>query len=67
MAHRATSPIRTAPTIRCTGWCAALAALTALPLDAGSEWFEPSTLQVTTIDVGNPTTNVMPARGARRC
>jgi succinyl-diaminopimelate desuccinylase len=40
---------------------AALAALSALPLDAGSEWFEPSTLQVTSIDVGNPVTNLVPA------
>ena len=39
----------------------ALAAVTAAPLDAGSEWFEPSTLQVTSIDVGNPATNVIPA------
>jgi succinyl-diaminopimelate desuccinylase len=39
----------------------ALAALTAAPVDAGSDWFEPSTLQVTSIDVGNPTTNVIPA------
>jgi succinyl-diaminopimelate desuccinylase len=44
----------------------ALAALTAAPLDAGTEWFEPSTLQLTSIDVGNPATNVIPAaaRGA---
>jgi succinyl-diaminopimelate desuccinylase len=39
----------------------ALAALTAAPLDAGSDWFEPSSLQVTTIDVGNPASNVVPA------
>ena len=39
----------------------ALAALTAAPVDAGSDWFEPSTLQVTSIDVGNPATNVIPA------
>ena len=39
-----------------------LAALTALPLDAGSEWFEPSSLQVTSVDVGNPTANLVPAR-----
>ena len=38
----------------------ALAALTAAPLDAGSDWFEPSTLQVTSVDVGNPATNVIP-------
>jgi succinyl-diaminopimelate desuccinylase len=37
-----------------------LHALTAAPLDAGSEWFEPSTLQVTSFDVGNPATNVIP-------
>ncbi|EFH10508.1 succinyl-diaminopimelate desuccinylase [Pseudoroseomonas cervicalis] len=34
--------------------------LTAQPLDSGSEWFEPSTLQVTSFDVGNPATNVIP-------
>lgn len=39
----------------------ALAALTAAPLDAGSDWFEPSTLQITSIDVGNPAANVIPA------
>ena len=39
----------------------ALAALTAAPLDAGTDWFEPSSLQVTSIDVGNPATNVIPA------
>ena len=44
----------------------ALAALLAAPLDAGSEWFEPSTLQVTSIDVGNPATNVIPAQASAR-
>ena len=39
----------------------ALAALTAAPLDAGTEWFEPSSLQLTSIDVGNPATNLIPA------
>ncbi len=39
----------------------ALAAITAAPLDAGTEWFEPSSLQVTSIDVGNPASNVIPA------
>ena len=39
----------------------ALSALTAAPLDAGTAWFEPSTLQVVTVDVGNPATNVIPA------
>jgi succinyl-diaminopimelate desuccinylase len=39
----------------------AMAALTAAPIDAGTEWFEPSTLGVTSIDVGNTATNVIPA------
>jgi succinyl-diaminopimelate desuccinylase len=39
----------------------ALGAVTAAPLDAGTEWFEPSSLQLTSIDVGNPATNVIPA------
>jgi succinyl-diaminopimelate desuccinylase len=38
----------------------ALHALTAAPVDAGTDWFEPSTLQVTSIDVGNTATNVIP-------
>ncbi len=37
-----------------------LRALTAEPLDEGSDHFQPSTLQISTIDVGNPTTNVIP-------
>jgi len=40
----------------------ALGALMAAPLDGGSEWFEPSTLQVTSFDVGNPASNVVPAQ-----
>ena len=39
----------------------ALAALTAAPLDAGSDFFEPSSLQLTSIDVGNQASNVIPA------
>jgi succinyl-diaminopimelate desuccinylase len=44
----------------------AAGALTAAPLDAGTEWFEPSSLQLTSLDVGNTATNVIPAaaRGA---
>ena len=38
-----------------------LHSLTAAPLDAGSEGFEPSTLQVTGFDVGNTASNVIPA------
>jgi succinyl-diaminopimelate desuccinylase len=44
----------------------ALSALTAAPLDAGSDWFEPSTLQVTSVDVGNPASNVIPASASAR-
>lgn len=37
-----------------------LGALTAEPLDQGTEHFQPSTLQISTVDVGNPATNVIP-------
>lgn len=37
-----------------------LGALLAEPLDEGTEHFAPSSLQVSTIDVGNPATNVIP-------
>lgn len=39
-----------------------LSALTAQPLDEGTEHFQPSTLQITTVDVGNPANNVVPAK-----
>ncbi len=45
---------------------AALAEFTAGPLDGGTDWFEPSTLQVTSVDVGNPATNVVPAEARAR-
>jgi succinyl-diaminopimelate desuccinylase len=51
--HRADNPIHRL--------VLALAALTAAPLDGGTDWFEPSTLQVTTFDVRNPASNVIPA------
>jgi succinyl-diaminopimelate desuccinylase len=51
--HRADNPIH-----RLLG---ILDALTAAPVDAGTDWFEPSTLQVTSVDVGNTATNVIPA------
>jgi succinyl-diaminopimelate desuccinylase len=51
--HRADNPVHRL--IR------ALDALTSAPVDAGTEWFEPSSLQVTSIDVGNGATNVIPA------
>lgn len=36
------------------------------PLDHGTEWFEPTSLQVTSIDVGNTATNVVPAAAHAR-
>lgn len=45
---------------------AAAAALTQEPMDAGSDHFEPSSLQVTSFDVGNPATNVIPAQATAR-
>jgi succinyl-diaminopimelate desuccinylase len=38
-----------------------LGALTAEPLDGGTEAFEPSQLVISSVDVGNPTPNVVPA------
>src|SRR5690606_33150011 len=38
-----------------------LASLKAAPLDAGTRHFDPSNLEVTTIDIANPATNVIPA------
>ncbi len=43
-----------------------LADLTAKPLDEGNAHFQPSSLQVTTIDVGNPTENLIPAEARAR-
>ncbi len=40
--------------------------LTSKPLDEGNAHFQPSSLQVTTIDVGNPTENVIPAEASAR-
>ncbi|HTV45350.1 MAG TPA: succinyl-diaminopimelate desuccinylase [Stellaceae bacterium] len=40
---------------------AMLRELTTAELDQGSEHFQPSTLQVSTIDIGNPAANVIPA------
>lgn len=43
-----------------------LASLLEEPLDDGSDYFPPSSLQVTSIDVGNATTNVIPAQAGAR-
>lgn len=40
--------------------------LEALELDAGTDWFQPSNLEITDITVGNPATNVIPAKAAAR-
>ena len=51
--HRADNPIHRL--------IQAVDALISAPIDAGTDWFEPSTLQITSIDVGNGATNVIPA------
>lgn len=38
-----------------------LSAITSEELDQGTEHFQPTSLQISTIDVGNPATNVIPA------
>jgi succinyl-diaminopimelate desuccinylase len=43
------------------GLVAALARITSRKLDTGTKDFQPSNLEVTTVDVGNPATNVIPA------
>jgi succinyl-diaminopimelate desuccinylase len=45
---------------------AMLSALTAVPLDSGTDHFQPSSLQITSVDVGNPATNVIPAAASAR-
>lgn len=45
---------------------AALAEIGAMPLDEGNDWFQPSNLEITNVDVGNPATNVIPGRAAAR-
>ncbi len=43
-----------------------LNALQTRHLDDGFERFQPSNLEITTVDVGNPTTNVIPAKATAR-
>jgi succinyl-diaminopimelate desuccinylase len=45
---------------------AMLAELDALVLDEGTEWFQPSNLEITDIEVGNRATNVIPASARAR-
>lgn len=43
-----------------------LSAIDAIRLDEGTEWFQPSNIEITDIAVGNPATNVIPARATAR-
>ena len=52
--HLADNPVR--------GMVTLMGALMAPPFDAGTQDFQPSNLEVTSIDVGNPATNVIPAK-----
>jgi len=45
---------------------AILAKIDAIHLDDGTDWFQPSNIEVTTVDVGNPATNVIPAKATAR-
>jgi succinyl-diaminopimelate desuccinylase len=52
--HRAKNPLHALVSL--------LGRLTAEPLDQGSDHFDASTLQITTIDCGNPANNVIPEK-----
>jgi succinyl-diaminopimelate desuccinylase len=56
--HRAVNPI---PPL-----LALAAALVAEPLDAGNDRFDPSNLEIVSIDTGNPAWNVIPAKATAR-
>lgn len=43
-----------------------LAAIDAVVLDEGTDWFQPSNIEITDLDVGNPATNVIPAAANAR-
>lgn len=45
---------------------AMLAELDALVLDEGNDWFQPSNLEITELEVGNPATNVIPPHARAR-
>ena len=45
---------------------AMLAELDTLVLDDGTEWFQPSNLEITELEVGNPAHNVIPAKAVAR-
>ena len=56
--HLAKNPLK--------GLVAVLARLYDQPLDFGSAYFSPSNFEVTSIDVGNPTVNLIPAQAEAR-
>ena len=56
--HLADNPI--------TRLVAMLAELEAIKLDEGTDWFQPSNLEITDVTVGNPATNVIPSRATAR-
>lgn len=56
--HLARNPVR--------GLVKVLARFYDQPLDYGTAYFSPSNLEVTSVDVGNPTTNVIPASAEAR-
>lgn len=56
--HLADNPIRRLVAI--------LAEIDALVLDAGNAWFQPSNIEATDVTVGNPATNVIPAKASAR-
>ncbi|MBP6362449.1 MAG: succinyl-diaminopimelate desuccinylase [Novosphingobium sp.] len=56
--HLADNPI--------TRLVAILAELKAIKLDDGTDWFQPSNLEVTDVTVGNPATNVIPPQAQAR-
>ncbi|MXP47552.1 succinyl-diaminopimelate desuccinylase [Altererythrobacter luteolus] len=45
---------------------AIMAELDALVLDEGTDWFQPSNLEITDMEVGNPAHNVIPAKATAR-
>ncbi|MCQ3942506.1 MAG: succinyl-diaminopimelate desuccinylase [Alphaproteobacteria bacterium] len=56
--HRADNPVRGIVTL--------ISALNAQPLDAGSDFFDPSNLEFTSVDVGNRTVNLIPGEARAR-
>ena len=43
-----------------------LSAIEAIDLDQGTDWFQPSNIEITDLHVGNPTTNVIPGKATAR-